>query len=124
MNTPRLLPWSSPEGKPCRLAGDGTGYVSRLADDMEAVQLRMGSELLGYAGQMLDDRKATTDELRFLGNRLRESLRDALRVAESRGERLPAPKGEGSAPSANGLSTHHFAEPVWFKDPEISRASR
>ncbi|WP_431047455.1 hypothetical protein ACQUSR_08920 [Streptomyces sp. P1-3] len=51
-----------------------TGYVSRLADDMEAVQLRMGNEL------------------RFLGNRLRESLRDALRIAESRGGRLPAPE--------------------------------
>ncbi|WKX71153.1 hypothetical protein [Streptomyces sp. XD-27] len=98
MNAPRLLPWASPEGKPCRLAGDGTGYVSRLADDMEAVQLRMGTELLGYAGEMLDDRKATADELRFLGNRLCESLRDALRVAESRGERVPAPDDEGLAP--------------------------
>lgn len=31
----RLLPWAGPEGKPCYLAGDGPGYLSRLADNME-----------------------------------------------------------------------------------------
>ena len=35
--TARLLPWSGPEGKPCYLVSDGTGYVSRVADNIESV---------------------------------------------------------------------------------------
>lgn len=46
---PRLLPWTSPEGKPCYLSTDGRGYLSTLADSMETVQLGMGHELLEYA---------------------------------------------------------------------------
>ena len=35
-----LLPWSGPDGKPCYLnTDDKGGYMSRLADNMEAVQL-------------------------------------------------------------------------------------
>ncbi|MET7905838.1 hypothetical protein ABZS86_32000 [Streptomyces sp. NPDC005355] len=71
---------------------DGKGYLSRLADEMEAVQLRMGAELLGHAGALLGNPKTEAGELRFLSNRLVEALRDALRVAESRGRRLPVPE--------------------------------
>jgi len=38
---------------------------------------------------LLGNPKAEVGELRFLANRLVEALRDALRVAESRGRRLP-----------------------------------
>ncbi|WP_413758295.1 hypothetical protein [Streptomyces sp. MMBL 11-3] len=54
-SAPRLLPWPSPDGKPCYLVADhGRSRLSWLA----------------------------------------ECLTDALRVAESRGMRLPAPGGE------------------------------
>ncbi|MFD7505808.1 hypothetical protein [Streptomyces sp. NPDC059850] len=87
----RLLPWSTPEGKPCFLATDGGNTrLSRRADEIETLQLAMGSELLGHATSLLSDRKANAGEVRFLAERLCEALRDVLRVAESRGARLPA----------------------------------
>nr|WP_050993619.1 hypothetical protein [Streptomyces violaceusniger] len=87
---PRLLPWPGPAGKPCYLVSDadGEGYLSRLADEMEAVQLQMGAELIGHARLLLRDRKADVRELRYLSDRLIEALQDALRIAESRGGRL------------------------------------
>ncbi|MDQ8705697.1 hypothetical protein RCO28_24840 [Streptomyces sp. LHD-70] len=88
--TLRLLPWVNDDGRPCYLVGDGTGYLSRVADNIEAMQLGMGSDLLGHATHMLDDPNLPNGELRFLACRLAEALRDVLRVAESRGARLPA----------------------------------
>ncbi|MFI0774832.1 hypothetical protein [Streptomyces sp. NPDC021212] len=86
----RLLPWSSPEGKPCFLSTDGgSSRLSRRADEIEDLQLSMGTELLGHARALLKEQKADVREVRFLAERLCEALRDALRVAESRGERLP-----------------------------------
>jgi len=86
----RLLPWSTAEGKPCYVIGDGTGYVSRVADNVECVQLGMAAELLDHAADMLGDGKATPAQLRYLAARLAEALRDAHRIAESRGARLSA----------------------------------
>lgn len=84
---PRLLPWSGQEGKPCYLiTDDHGGPVSRLADATESIQLGMGAELLVHARELLPD--TPRGELRFLAERLTEALRDALRVAESRGQRL------------------------------------
>lgn len=83
--TLRLLPWTSPEAKPCFLITDGGGRVSRLADITEATQLDMGAQLLAHADDLLPD--ATDAQLRFLAERLTEALRDILRVAESRGQR-------------------------------------
>ncbi|MFD4532763.1 hypothetical protein ACFWNL_11275 [Kitasatospora sp. NPDC058397] len=99
----RLLPWTTPEGKPCYLVGGGTGRVSRTADRVERVQLGMAVELLGHATEMLADRRATAVQLRFLAASLAESLRDVHRIAESRGARLPVPAyddPEGSDPPA------------------------
>ncbi|MGW2921200.1 hypothetical protein ACWDBF_25480 [Streptomyces angustmyceticus] len=61
---------------------------------MEEVQLQTGVELLDHAAKLLEDQKANTIELRFLSTRLCEALRDALRVAESRGGWLPEPDDE------------------------------
>ncbi|MEV0208080.1 hypothetical protein AB0H97_23145 [Streptomyces sp. NPDC050788] len=84
---PRLLPWAGEEGKPCYLISDDAGGpLSRLADATESIQLGMGAELLTHAGDLLPC--APPGELRFLAERLTEALRDALRVAESRGLRL------------------------------------
>jgi hypothetical protein len=88
----RLLPWTTADGRPCYVVGDGTGYVSRLADDIEAVQLDMADDLLGHAAALLAEGRVTSAELRYLALRLAESLRDVKRVAESRGARLdPSP---------------------------------
>lgn len=87
----RLLPWPSPEGKPCYLVTDSEGgYLARLADDMEAAQLSTGAEVLGCARKVLDDPLSPQTEVRYAGVRLAECLGDALRVALSRGMRLPA----------------------------------
>ncbi|WKX71392.1 hypothetical protein [Streptomyces sp. XD-27] len=89
---PRLLPWPGPAGQPAYLiSDDGTdSHLTKLADEMEAVQLRMGTEMIQHARMLVDNRKADTRELRFLVNRLTEALTDALRIAESRGMRLDA----------------------------------
>ncbi|MEV7065888.1 hypothetical protein AB0N97_24275 [Streptomyces collinus] len=84
----RLLPWTGDDGRPCYLVGDGTGYVSRLADEIEDVQIDMADRLLGHAAELLAERRVTGEELHYLARRLSESLRDVMRVAESRGERL------------------------------------
>jgi hypothetical protein len=93
----RLLPWTGPEGKPCYLVGDGTGYVWRMADDVECVQLGMADDLLGHADALLAEQRATGAELRYLARRLVESLRDVRRVAESRGARLGGRGEDGAA---------------------------
>lgn len=94
----RLLPWTGAAGNPCYVVGDGTGYVSRLADQIESVQLGMAGDLLGHATELLAEQNATGGELRYLANRLTEALRDVKRVAESRGARLMP---SDSAPDAD-----------------------
>ncbi|MEU5028427.1 hypothetical protein [Streptomyces milbemycinicus] len=98
VNGLRLLPWSDPDGKPCYLATDGCNSpLSRRADEIEALQVSMGKELLNHARALLGDHKAGSGELRFLAERLCEALCDALRVAESRGGRLTARSKECAA---------------------------
>jgi hypothetical protein len=91
----RLLPWTTPDGKPCYLSsGDADSRMNRRADEIEALQLDMGTELLAHARALLGDRSAHAGELRYLAHRLTEALRDALRIAESRGDRLTAEVGD------------------------------
>ncbi|MBT2487879.1 hypothetical protein J7E96_04895 [Streptomyces sp. ISL-96] len=90
----RLLPWEGPEGKPCFLsADDSSGYLSRLADNTEAVQLGLGADLLKSASEVLSDSTSTSVDLRALAGALTSALRDVLRVAESRGHRLSPAAG-------------------------------
>ncbi|MDT9681154.1 hypothetical protein RND61_03545 [Streptomyces sp. TRM76323] len=84
----RLLPWTGSEGKPCYLIGDGEGYVSRMADEVESVQLDMADDLLSHVDDLLGDHRATSEQLRYVVARLAESLRDVHRIARSRGARL------------------------------------
>ncbi|WLQ43007.1 hypothetical protein P8A22_25580 [Streptomyces laculatispora] len=86
----RLLPWTEQGDKTCYVIGDGTGYVSRLADGIEGVQLGMAGDLIGHATSLLVDPKVTWGELHFLASRLTESLREVKQVAESRDSRLGA----------------------------------
>ncbi|GGU94673.1 hypothetical protein GCM10010211_72240 [Streptomyces albospinus] len=88
----RLLPWTGPEGKPCYLlASDGAGYVSRMADRVEAAQLESAAELIEEAGHVLRARTWTPGEIHLLAADLTTSLANVRRVAVSRGARLPAP---------------------------------
>lgn len=90
-NELRLLPWSGPGGNPCYLSTDDPdGYMSRLADNIEAVQLGTAAELLETASETLDDEDADPIELRRLGRALTGALKDVLRIAVSRGHLLVA----------------------------------
>ncbi|QIY57099.1 hypothetical protein HEP86_24475 [Streptomyces sp. RPA4-5] len=101
----RLLPWSSADGNPCYLIGDGAGHVSRVADDIERLQLGMADDLIGHADGLLACQGAGNRELRFLARGLTDCLRDVRRVAESRGARLRSvdrsPDGEGGNEGGN-----------------------
>ncbi len=91
----RLLPWDTPDGKPCYLSTDDPeGLLSRIADDVEAAQLDSAAEVVVGAAAVLDDAKAGEHAVRFALRRTTESLRDALRVADSRGARLPSHEHE------------------------------
>lgn len=91
MNRPAtlpLLPWTSPEGKPCYLSTDKPDSpLSRLADDVEVEeeQLTCACDVSAAARAVPADARAGEHALRFALTRAAESLRDALRVAESRG---------------------------------------
>ncbi|XMN07712.1 hypothetical protein ACK8N7_17595 [Streptomyces griseobrunneus] len=93
MTTPnelRLLPWSGPGDKPCYLSTDDPdGYMSRLADSIEAIQLDTASKLLEEASEALDNQGTSLDDMRCLVKELTGALRDILRVATSRGH-IPA----------------------------------
>lgn len=90
----RLLPWAGPQGKPCYLAGEGTGYLSRLADTMESAQIGLASELIQEARRVLEGRQWTQGELHLLAVQLTDALANLHRIAVSRGERLPSPPYE------------------------------
>ncbi|MCW7985185.1 hypothetical protein XF35_07565 [Streptomyces platensis subsp. clarensis] len=85
---PRLLPWSSPEGKPCYLLSEGDGPVTRQADAVERAQLASGEILLRHARALLRDTPPTAPELHFLACYLTDALDDSLRINRSRGDRL------------------------------------
>lgn len=88
-NELRLLPWTGPDGKPCFLStDDNDGHMSRLADNLESVQLGMAAELLDQALDLLADTHMDPDDLRLLAVDLTGALRDTLRIATSRGHRL------------------------------------
>ncbi|WP_234430871.1 hypothetical protein [Streptomyces sp. NRRL F-4489] len=55
---------------------------------MEEVQLAMTAGLLEHADAVVADAGAGAGSLRFLSAQLSAALRDAVRVAESRGDRL------------------------------------
>ncbi|MEU5301280.1 hypothetical protein ACH4YO_06410 [Streptomyces noursei] len=89
MDTVRLLPWNSPEGKPCYLlGGTGTGYVSRLADRVEAEHMDAAAEFIEEAGDILAGRCWTPGEIHLLAVELTAHLARVHRVSESRGVRL------------------------------------
>ncbi|MFF9803161.1 hypothetical protein ACF1G3_37955 [Streptomyces rochei] len=86
----RLLPWSTPEGNPCYLSTDSDhSRLSQLADDLEEAQIDSGEQVLAGARAVLADPKAGERAVRFALTRAVECLADLLRIAVSRGERIP-----------------------------------
>lgn len=86
------------------------GPISRLADRLEAEQLKTGHAVLGLSRAMLESElELTADEFAYVAQRLAECLTDALRVAESRGQRL-------------GMSDE-FAEPLTGPTANASKAA-
>ncbi|MGX1756197.1 hypothetical protein ACWIG5_04655 [Streptomyces lydicus] len=94
----RLLPWEGEGGKPCFLSADGAGgALSRLADEIEAEQLCDGADVLKGAVAVLDDGKAGEHALRLALRATTQAFGNVLRVADSRGARLPVPDGAHEA---------------------------
>ncbi|MDX3571973.1 hypothetical protein [Streptomyces sp. ID05-47C] len=78
------------------MTDDSGSRLSRLADDLEALQLATGADVLVLARTVLDDHASPYAEVRYAGLRLAECLTDTLRVAESRGMRLVVPEPRGA----------------------------
>ncbi|WP_405779823.1 hypothetical protein [Streptomyces sp. NBC_00859] len=94
----RLLPWTTPDGKPCYLSSDDPRSVlSRLADDLEDQQMDSAEAVLAGSRAVLADGAAGEWALRFALTRATESLGDVLRVAYSRGGRISDGGGGGDA---------------------------
>ncbi|MEV5846139.1 hypothetical protein AB0M32_29630 [Streptomyces sp. NPDC051985] len=95
-NELRLLPWSGPEGKPCYLSTDDPdGWMSRLADNIEACQLGTAAALLERAFEALDDQDTDRENMHRLAKELTGALRDVLRVAISRRYLLAVSQAQG-----------------------------
>ncbi len=91
----RLLPWETDTGKPCFLSTDGSpGALARLADEIEAEQVRDAADVLKGAQAVLDDHKAGEHALRLALRAATHALGDVLRIADSRGARLPRPDND------------------------------
>ena len=86
----RLLPWTTPEGKPCFLHGAEQGFLWRMADETEGRQLAFGADVLSLGREVLDDPELEHDELNLLAGELINCLAIALRIAGSRGLLLAA----------------------------------
>ncbi|MEU7316358.1 hypothetical protein [Streptomyces sp. NPDC007083] len=85
----RLLPWTSETGKPCYLApGAEDGMISAPADATEERQIRDAAGVLGEGEALLADPGAGALALRLALTAAVRALRDALRIAHSRGLRL------------------------------------
>jgi hypothetical protein len=108
-----LLPWLSPEGKPCYLVpGSEGGFLSRLADDVEAAQLGMAAEVLHLSRSLAGNPNSSTAELRFGMAHLSECLSETLRIAESRGTRLPEPDDTDSESDSPTLPAETKDQPL------------
>lgn len=108
----RLLPWNSPDDKPCLLSSDGSrGVMTRYADSVEAAQMVIGAETLADLGKLLADPAACCRHLRPLLQRAADSLSDVMRVAESRGDRLPALDDDLEEPEAEDPASGRALDP-------------
>ncbi|GAA2605262.1 hypothetical protein GCM10009863_18480 [Streptomyces axinellae] len=91
----RLLPWSTDSGKPCYLNGEPGSPLSFYADELEDAQLEDGGRALKRIMEILDRGPAAGDDETTLAvKEAAAALSNVLRVADSRGARLPDPDSE------------------------------
>jgi hypothetical protein len=84
----RRLPFNGLDDKPAYVpTGNPNGVITRFADAVEVQQLEIGETILALVLPMLEV-ELNADEARYMLRRTAECLKDALRVAESRGQRL------------------------------------
>ncbi|MEU0073907.1 ATP-binding protein [Streptomyces sp. NPDC006332] len=83
----RLLPWTGAHGQPCLLVTDRGGVVSRLADQVEDVQLGLAERLLVRAREVVATPEQSGSELSKLAGQLIDALQDALLIAGYRSAR-------------------------------------
>jgi hypothetical protein len=77
--------------------------MSRLADNLETVQLGMAEDLLDHVRKALEEGRFSEVELRSMVTSLSGALRDAIRVAESRGDRLPMLDDDDASRAADAV---------------------
>ena len=97
----RRLPWSGWNGQPAYLSADSDSTWARLADELEASQVQSAEEVAEYARMLLETPRLTKRELAWALTRCVEALGDVLRVAESRGGRIP--QGSADEPAGERL---------------------
>ncbi|WP_329133260.1 hypothetical protein OG552_15420 [Streptomyces sp. NBC_01476] len=97
----RLLPWTGEDGKPSYYpdTGQADSFISRLADNLESVQMGMAEDLLNDITEILAADALSETVLLNVIAALSSSLRDVIRVAESRGRRLAPPDADDDEPS-------------------------
>lgn len=83
--------------------------MSRLADNLESVQLGMAEDLLDNVETTLREDKPSETELAGMVTHLCQALRDALRVAESRGDRLSFREEDDLSAVADGAIDREIA---------------
>lgn len=91
---PRPLPWNHRGRAPLLPEHRRQGYLANLADNIEAIQLGMGEDLLEYARDAMapDAKTLSATEYRWLARRLTEALSDALRSPTHAGNASPTRK--------------------------------
>ncbi|PBC81979.1 hypothetical protein SAMN05428945_3476 [Streptomyces sp. 2224.1] len=100
---PRLLPWTRPDGGPCYLSTDNPDSpLSLLADQAEDDLIAAAEALLDETGPLPAVRGTDTPELCRTAAALHQALRDVLRIAVSRGDRLPEPCDHGETRLCEG----------------------
>ncbi|MFD9210278.1 hypothetical protein ACFVZM_28855 [Streptomyces sioyaensis] len=93
---PRLLPWTRSDWAPCYLSTDDPhSRLSQLADDVEDEVLTAAETLLAETELLFAAPGPDSQEPCPTATVLHGALRDVLRVAVSRGDRLPEPCDHG-----------------------------
>ncbi|MEX2974403.1 hypothetical protein [Streptomyces sp. C184] len=100
---PRLLPWTRSDGAPCYLSTDDPhSRLSQLADDVEDEVLTAAETLLAETELLFAAPGPDSQESCPTATVLHGALRDVLRVAVSRGDRLPEPCDHGETRLCEG----------------------
>ncbi|WP_432107779.1 hypothetical protein [Streptomyces sp. AA1529] len=85
----RLLPWTTDSGKPCYLNGNADSTMAMYADAVEENRLEHGHDALKRAVQVIDTAEGEDTEQTKALKVAAVALSNCLRVADSRGARLP-----------------------------------